>query len=117
MKAYLIDSNQETVTEVNHNGDYKEIYKLCGFQTFDVARVESNGDAIYVDDEGLLNITNETKFFVYEGYTNPLVGNGLMLGLNPHTGDSIAPETSLEDVKSKVKFLTLEQVRYKFQML
>jgi len=32
MKAILIDPMFETVQEVEYSGDYKDIYKLIGFQ-------------------------------------------------------------------------------------
>jgi len=58
MRAILIDPFNETVTEVEHNGDYREIYKLLSHETvkvdtFTVIGIDHN-DAIYVDDNSLL---------------------------------------------------------------
>lgn len=110
MKAYLIDPYKETVTEVEHGDDYKEIYKLIGCDTFDLARVEPNGDSVYVDDNGLLTMQPDSKFFHYKGYHSPLVGKGLMLGVN-RAGDSVSPKTKIEVVRSKIRFLDLAQAR------
>lgn len=110
MNAYLIDPVAETVTEVAYDGDYRSIYPLIQAECFDVASVESNGDAVYVDDEGLLNLTPATKFFWYGGYHSPLCGRGLMLGTDEE-GNSVAPVTSIETVRQKIRFLTLDQVR------
>ena len=111
MKAILIDPYAETITPVEFNGDINEIYRLCDYQIFTVVSVEPNRDGIFVDDEGLLTLTDETKFFTYAGYPQPLAGKGLILGLNPKTGNSVSVKTPLDVVKSKVKFYTLAQVR------
>ena len=111
MNAILIDPYAETITPVEYSGNYQDIYKLCDYELFTVVSVEPNGDGIYVDDEGLLKLTDETKFFTYAGYPQPLAGKGLILGLNPRTGNSIGAKTPLETVKAKVKFYSLAQVR------
>jgi len=112
MKAYLIDVAAETVTEVPYNGDYQTMYPLLKCSTFTTAtpRGLKGRDTIFVDDEGLLTLTSASKFFLFEGYPQPLVGNGLVMGCNA-AGESTSPKTPLEYVKSKVKFLTLEQAR------
>lgn len=111
LTGYLINPYNNTVTAVEVKGDYKAIYPLIDCQTFDVARVEKNGDGIYIDDEGLLTLTPETRFFTYEGYPNPLAGKGLMLGVNRAGGDSVNPKMTLAQVAAKVKFLSLQEAR------
>lgn len=105
MKAILIDPFNETVTEVEHNGDYKHIYALLSHpdhpvDCFTVVRIEYD-DAIFVDDEGLLK--DPKHFFVLEGYDQPLAGKGLVLGTNV-VGESVSPVSTLEDVRKRVSF-------------
>lgn len=105
MKAILIDPFNETVTEVEHNGDYKNIYKLLSHpehpvSLFTVVNIEHN-DAIFLDDEGLLK--DPKHFFVWEGYEQPLAGKGLVLGTNDE-GDSISPVSTLNDIRKRVSF-------------
>ena len=108
--GYLIDPYTNSVKRVEVKGDYKAIYPFIDCQTFDIARVENNGDGIYVDDEGLLTLTPETRFFTYDGYPNPLAGKGLMLGCN-RAGDSINVKLSLAAVTKKIKFYSLAEIR------
>ena len=58
MKAYYIDPILKFVAQVDYSGDYKEIYKWIDATTFDVVNINSYGDGLYVDDEGLLKEHN-----------------------------------------------------------
>ena len=53
MKGILINPHEETITEVEYSGNYKEIYDIINCRTFDVAMAKENND-LYLDDEGLL---------------------------------------------------------------
>lgn len=104
MKAYWIDTPNKQIVEVEYDEDFHTISRewlKCG--TFTVVEVD-NGDAIFVDDEGLIN-DNPHGYFRYRGYNSPLVGYGLVLGTNDE-GESTAPITSLEDIQAKVLFPT-----------
>ena len=105
-KAYLINAIAQTITEVEV-GDYKTFYPLLGCDCFTTVGLEEE-DTLYVDDEGLLK--SPFDFFMYEGYPQPLAGNGLVMGTNDE-GESIAPKMSLEDLKSRVTFLNGFQIR------
>lgn len=100
MKAILINSKDRTIVEVEHNGDYKQIYTLIGADTFDVVGID-DVNSIYVDDEGLLN--NPRYFFEWQGYGQPLAGNGLILGVDDE-GDTVATNLTVEYVNSMVSF-------------
>jgi hypothetical protein len=99
MNAYLIDPFTRTITEVNHNGDYREIYKLIGADCFDVVYLNRANDCCYIDDEGLY--VEDQKFFLYHGFGQPLAGKGLVLGTNDE-GDSVSPKITIEEVKKNV---------------
>jgi len=99
MKAVYIDPYDETVSEIDYNGDYKEIYNLIGCRTFDCVRLDDTND-MYVDDEGLLR--NPNRYFKYGEHT--IAGNGLILAHNDE-GESVGTELSSDDVYKKVQFL------------
>lgn len=101
-KAILIDPVTQTITEVQWSGDFHHIYKLIDCDTFDVARINSEGDGIFIDDEGLFK--EEQSFFHHSDYHQPLAGKGLILGCDDE-GESVVPSCTLEEVRSKVRFV------------
>ena len=99
------------MTEVEVKGDYKAIYPLLGVAVdcFTCVGIEQD-DSIYVDDEGLLK--PQINFFLYEGYNQPLAGNGLVLGTDEE-GESVDPKNTLKFIRSKVTFMThLDAIRW-----
>lgn len=105
MRAYLIDPALKTVTEIEHNGNYKQIYEFIEAPLFTVLNINDQGDAVYIDDEGLLN--NPRYFFILNGYNQPLAGKGLVLGVDSE-GDSCDPQITLDELKSRISFAELE---------
>jgi hypothetical protein len=110
MKAILIDPFEQTVKEVQYSGDFNQIYDLIEAETFDVARI-SRGDGIFVDDEGLLNAP--THFFEHSEYHSPLAGKGLIVGCD-EGGESVDCKTTLDEVKAKVTFSNILQIRARY---
>ena len=102
MKAYLIDPYAQTVTETEWDGDWKTIAPTIEAEHFDVATFSENGDGVFVDDMGYFR--EGQRFYSIRGYSNPLGGKGLVLGLNSHDGESIEPTLSLDDMQSRVTF-------------
>lgn len=117
VKGYLIDPFACTITEVEHEADSIEgIYMLLTnpmqkVTCFTVAysRGLSPGDAIFVDDEGLL--TPCDRFFMIAGNPQPLAGKGLVLGSNAN-GDTVAVKTSKAKVEDMVVFLEIKSLPY-----
>ncbi len=109
-KGILIDVKNETIEFVLIEKGIQPIYDVVECETFEVVNINDSND-IYVDEEGLLNLTNESKFFQFGEGRQPIAGNGLILGYNQTNGDSIDTNLTIEEVKDKVKFLTLNQVR------
>jgi hypothetical protein len=101
MKAYLINPFDQTIIEVEHSGDYKEIYDLIqnGGSPFDAVYFGSDRDSIFVDDEGLFK--EDQRFFKLEGYNQPLAGRGLVLGCDDE-GETVAPKITLSDLKGMI---------------
>ena len=110
MKAILINVQDETVRQVEVD-NIKDMYKHIGCQTFEVAHnFHDQMDSIYVDEEGLFTMDNDSKFFTVEGGHQPFIGNGLVVGVNPMSGDSVDPCISVEEVRAKVKFHTMREI-------
>jgi hypothetical protein len=103
MKAIVIDPENKTVTEVDYSGDYKDIYKLIGCRTFDIVRIPTGLDGIYIDDEGLYAEKQAFWKFWFSTTQMPikLVNKGLVLGCNDE-GDTIAPDSTVEDIKKNI---------------
>ena len=106
MKAFLIDPEQQTISEVDYDGEHHSIYKLIDADLFDVVRL-AGSDVIFVDDEGLMK--NPQHFFKLDGLTSPLAGKGLVLGTDRH-GESTAPKLiTLPDLQRLITFIKRTQ--------
>ena len=103
MKAILIDSINKEVKEVEIGKGIDQMYEFLNCDCFTIASYLKKGDAIFVDDEGLMNGTD--VFFTYEGAHQPFAGNGLIMGSNSK-GESVGCKIDLNEVKGKVKFYT-----------
>lgn len=105
MIAYLIDTPNKTVRQVEYSPEQK-IASLIHSELIAAVNVMSfpNGacDTIYVDDEGLLN-GNPHGWFMLEGCEQPFRGYGLMLGVNAE-GDATAPHLSLAWLGARLSF-------------
>lgn len=113
-KGILINVNNETVTEVILKEDERGSSLLSMREHIGcdlVACVSLGENDIWVDDEGLLKINSDTKFFYIDDVGEPLCGNGLIMGYDSNTGRSVSTTLTIEQVKSKVRFLTLSEVR------
>jgi len=100
-KAILINPTEKTITEVDYDelGSYRQIYEFIDADLFDVVRLD-DGDAIYIDDEGLYT---KEDMFLYGDYPQPLAGRGLVLGTDEE-GETIAPKISIDTVRQQVRW-------------
>lgn len=112
MKAILIDVQNENVrmVEVKDDSVLNEWYRLIGCSMVEVAHYFNNHDSIMVDEEGLYSMDESSKFFSVVGGHQPFIGNGLVVGVNKK-GESVDPCISVEEVRSKVSFHTMKDVR------
>lgn len=101
MKAILIDSINKEVKEVEIGKGIDEMYKFLNCDCFTIASYLEKNDAIFVDDEGLMN--GPDVFFTYEGSHQPFAGNGLIMGCDD-MGESVDCKITLDEVKKKVNF-------------
>jgi len=113
IKAVLIDPYAEEVRDVIYDGNYKQIYEHIQAECFTLVRMRDNDD-VFVDDEGLLHLTPETRFFMIPDYPTPLAGRGLILGNDLDTtgeGESIDCHHDAAYYAPRVKFLTVQDAR------
>lgn len=104
IKAISIDPFECKVTEVEYDADeYQNIYPLLSHpahevDTFTTARVDTlkANDALFVDDNGLLN--GPVRWFRIVGGHQPLAGKGLIVGAD-NEGESQSCETPLTAVR------------------
>ena len=100
MKAILINPFNQTITEVEYSGNFKEIYKLIDCSTFDCINIDDN-NTLFVDDEGLLQ---QNRYFYWKDYTN-LAGKALIIGVDYQTGEDCETSWSLQEVENMVEWL------------
>lgn len=108
MKAILIDVHSQTIKEVevvNHDCIYDHLKCRC----FTTVGIDETHD-VFVDDEGLLNLTPFSRFFLYKGYPQPLAGNGLVVAID-EDGETIAPTLTIQQIAENVIFMNLHEVQ------
>ena len=108
IRAVLVDSKSRTVTDVEYDGDYKSIYGMIGCQCFTTIQLPG-GDALYVDDEGLLRVTADTPFMQVPAYPQPIAGSGLILGCDKN-GNSAHAKHGAAYYAPKFKFMSAKAV-------
>jgi hypothetical protein len=97
MKALLIDPAKKTITEIEIEKGINAIYKAIDCSTFECPAVDfPNNDALYCDEEALLNPEKIEGGFMYPHWSYPIVGKALVLGTNLNTGDSVSVKTPAE---------------------
>jgi hypothetical protein len=112
-KIIVIDSANKKVYESTSNG-LPDLQKAVGGYIEIAHEIEVKGnlvDTVYVNDEGLFGAQH---FFEFKGAHQPFAGNGVVTGTDLESGETVGVHSSLSDVKSKVKFLTIDEVRTKY---
>ena len=117
-KGILIDVHNRTITEVEvtkdtNGSELQSMYNHIKCEMVECVSFNEKND-VWVNEEGLLNLTPFSIFFKIEGYPDFLCGNGLILGYDDETGDSSDTTLTIDDVKSKVTFHTLNEVEDKW---
>lgn len=112
-KVIIIDAEKKQVYESTAHG-LSDLQKAVDGRIELAHEIEVKGnlvDTIFVNDEGLFGAQN---FFEFKGAHQPFAGNGVVVGSDLDSGDSIDVHSSLNEIKSKVKFLSLQDVRSKY---
>jgi hypothetical protein len=113
MKAILIDVKNQEVREVEIEKGLRAIYDVMDVSIITTATYLPNGDCIYCDDEGLFKVNAESMFFDV-GAHQPFIGNGLVVGTNPKTGNTVNPKSTVEEIRNLVKFKSIFQVQAEY---
>jgi hypothetical protein len=108
MRALLIDPILRTITEVDHNKDFRQIYEYLSdpanglkVSDFDSVRIDQI-NVVYVDGEGLLK--DPKYFFILKHYPSPLAGRGLVLGVS-RSGNTIATTLTIKTLTPLITYI------------
>ena len=107
MKAILINPIDNSVKEVDYNGDYKQIYTYIDATMFGLVDIP-NDDSIFIDDEGLFKDTQHC--FLFKGIPTPLCGKALVLGIDHKTGDSADANSTILEIRKSITFMGKNRV-------
>ncbi len=109
-KAILINTEEQTLLEITIN-HWKEIYQHIGNDctTFCCPVNFANGDTMYCDDEALCFPERVKGGIFMEDWVSPLVGNIVLLGTD-EDGEDKDVQTTIEELRHKIKFMTLQQI-------
>lgn len=109
MKAYLINPKTIEIQEVELEEDeagsptLESVYSHIGCRWIDVARLANGSrDVLYVDDEGLLDSSNE--LFRHAEYHSPLAGIALCVGTDEQ-GNTTPPVCTIDELRDRVSWL------------
>ena len=111
MRCLVINPEDKSVKELQHNGDYKEIYQLIGngceiFQIpFSVSKDGAHRDDFYCD-EGWYIKKREKKMplTVIDGFHSPLAGRIVVLGTDIE-GNACSAKITIEELKKRITFI------------
>jgi hypothetical protein len=110
MKAIKIDSHLQTITEIEVNG-LTDMQKAVEGLIEVAAEIKhgSKYNTVYVNEEGLFE--PHTDWFIWDGAHQPFKGNGLVVGYNPKSGNSLDSNMTVADVQKFVRFVSEDVVR------
>ena len=113
MKAILIDAVERTVSEVDYDNTLDHAYRLLRCDLVDVVHV-SEGDVMFVDDEGLLTAESDDSPFILfrNGWT--FAGSGLIVGDADDEGETTPCTVDADDVRDGVVFATRKELRDRY---
>jgi hypothetical protein len=108
MRAIIINSKEQTITEAEIDGSLKTLQGIVGGLIDAVSSGLPEGHVCYVNDEGLLN--NPEHFFLFAKGHQPLAGNGVIVSTTKD-GDDAPCTLSLDWVKRRVTFMDVPAVQ------
>ena len=97
MKAVLIDPYAQSITDVDVR-DWRDISTHLQCSIFCSGGYTEDGDAIYVNDEGLYDEHMFVDMPDLIPYPYPLAGRVLIMGINRFNGESTDATLSADDV-------------------
>lgn len=114
MRALLINPEDQSITEITYDGNYKSLYDIIGNGCicFSAFATEFSNDTFYYDDEGLFH--NNIGGIIYPGWASPIVGKIVVLGSDDE-GDTIAPISYIDEIKVGLRFLSPQELEGYFE--
>ena len=109
MRTLHINTENQTITEIDCNGLADE-QAVVGGNIESAHRLENDVDRIMVNEDGLFTLSQDTGWFFVDGAFNPFKGNGVLVGVNEDTGDTVDAQVSLEDLRAQVRFMSALEV-------
>ena len=115
INVIIVNPNDNSITNavINKDNGLKDYYAFMECDTFDMVSYNETND-VYVDDNGLMNLTPATRFFSWEGSAQPYAGIGIFAGYDDETGDTISTTLTIDELKPKIRFHSLADVRMMF---
>ena len=120
-KGILIDSKNETFTDVEVDMNYgkdgnNDVHRMLPCRTFTISRydgADETSDTIFIDDNGLLNMKENTTFFYFAEANCVFVGNGIILGTDEE-GNTVDVKHDIAFYKKQVTFHSLKEAMVMF---
>ena len=107
MKAYLINTKDELIVEVDVR-DYHHKLELLNCRMLEVYPYNLNGNDIWVDEEGLLKQSNyfaSIDIDLKEGVASYVIsGNALVLSCDDEGNSTDVKDLTIEELKSRITF-------------
>lgn len=100
MRGILINPIDRSITEVEHNGDYRQIYDIIQADIFERVAWDRKNN-VWIDEMGFLREPPKPLFQI-PSYPKPLCGLGLILGETMDRADNCSTTLSLEHVRAAV---------------
>lgn len=106
MILYKITPKDRTITQHEYDGEYETMKPLLKYEWWDMARLNNRGDAVMVNDTGLLDGTEGTDgawFWLHDnGRWQKFVGDALLFGTDGP--DNANPTLTLDQVRARIAF-------------
>jgi hypothetical protein len=119
MRVIIINPWNQTVTEADHTGDYRDYYRLLSGPTldgfpdaeidcFDIAQIgDPDGHFLFVDDNGLYG--DPQAYFTLGSTGSVFAGRGV-IACSGDGDDEIGATLSVKDVLASVKWVPIGTV-------
>ena len=121
MKAIFINARDKRVEQVDIAPGLEELYKKLDVRVITVAYSQDPAiaDDLIVDDEALLKDVSDLPGGFWADFypSQPLMGNALMLGVDPETGESKDCTVTVEEITKRVRFLRDDELKYFYNLL
>jgi hypothetical protein len=107
IRYIFIDCENKLVKEIYLDEGLTPIYELLKCELVEAVYVDTHNH-LFVDEEGLFKVNDNSNFFVYDNNT-PIIGSGIVTAHNEE-GETIDTNLLVEDITNKVKFYHISEL-------